>query len=209
MEQDRCEEELWKSLCVKKWKPLATDEHAGALVSRDVALGSPTCWRQLYPLIQPMSQWTCRLQFTTKFICNIIAHKISGDDKDGVFGGRLAEALCVARRSPLDQLGPNWLMPESPFLYFEPAMEEDRVAFSDFIEYLTVRIRAGLVCENDRLDPRRILLFPSCDFSREEMGYCGQSLLGFEMDMNKRRYQANTLRIAQNAQNGQNEQNAP
>lgn len=67
------------------------------------------------------------------------------------------------------------VIPNAALLYFEPESEVDRKGLDDYIEYLDVRERVGLVLEGDL----RIILVPPCDYGRTQVGYLGRSLLGF------------------------------
>lgn len=164
------EEHLWKSLCLKKWKSLETDEHLWRLISRNIPRDAPNRWRKIYPIVQQSPQWNCRLQKTGKFICNLIAHQISGTAV-GELG--LPSILIVERRFNILHLQ-TFVLPDAAVLYFEPEQESDRAGFNDFIEYLNRRTRAGLALE----DQRRFIFIPPCEYTRNQVEYHGSSLLG-------------------------------
>lgn len=164
------EEHLWKALCLKKWKSLETDEHVWRLITRNITRDSPARWRQMYPMVKASPQWNCRLQKTGKFICNLIAHQISGN---AVGDNGLPSVLIVERRFNILHLQ-TFILPDAAVLYFEPEKESDRAGFNDFIEYLNRRTRAGLALE----DQRRFIFIPPCDYTRTQVEYHGQSLLG-------------------------------
>jgi len=164
------EEPLWKALCLKKWKSLETDEHLWRLISRNIPRDSPNRWKKIYPEVQRSAQWNCRLQKTGKFICNLIAHQISGTPV-GELG--LPSILIVERRFNILHLQ-TFVLPDAAVLYFEPEQESDKAGFNDFIEYLNRRTRAGLALE----DQRRFIFIPPCEYTRTQVEYHGSSLLG-------------------------------
>lgn len=164
------EEPLWKALCLKKWKSLETDEHLWRLISRNIPRDAPNRWRKIYPFVESSPQWKCRLQKTGKFICNLIAHQISGTEMGDV---GLPSILIVERRFNILHLQ-TFVLPDAAVLYFEPQSESDREGFNDFIEYLTRRTRAGLALE----DQRRFIFIPPCEYTRSQVEYHGESLLG-------------------------------
>jgi hypothetical protein len=165
-----CEEHLWKALCIKRWRSLDTDAELWKLIDKNVPIDSPTRWRSIYPTISSRAQWPCRLQKTGRFICNLVAHHISGAPL-GPSG--LPKILVVERRFNILHLQ-TFVLPDASVLYFEPEQESDRAGFADFIEYLTKRTRAGLALE----DERRFIFIPPCDYTNTHVGYGGQSLLG-------------------------------
>jgi hypothetical protein len=165
-----CEEHLWKDLCLKRWRSLETDKEAWKLIDKNVVIDAPHPWRKIYPTVSTRPQWPCRLQKTGRFICNLIAHQISGAPL-GASG--LPHVLVVERRFNILHLQ-TFVLPDASVLYFEPETEDDRAGFNDFIEYLTKRTRAGLALE----DQRRFIFIPPCDYTRTQVGYNGLSLLG-------------------------------
>lgn len=164
------EDHLWKALCLKRWRALDSDTHLWKLIDKAVAHDSLHSWRKIYPTVSTRPQWPCRLQKTGRFICNLIAHQISGQPL-GASG--LPKILVVERRFNILHLQ-TFVLPDASVLYFEPEKEEDRVGFEEFIEYLTKRTRAGLALE----DQRRFIFIPPCDYTRSQVGYNGLSLLG-------------------------------
>lgn len=165
-----CEEHLWKDLCLKRWHSLDTDKDLWKLVDKNVSISDPQRWRKIYPRVSSRAQWPCRLQKTGRFICNLVAHQISGVQL-GQQG--LPKVLVVERRFNILHLQ-TFVLPDASVLYFEPEKESDRAGFNDFIEYLTKRTRAGLALE----DQRRFIFIPPCDYTKTQVGYDGMSLLG-------------------------------
>lgn len=165
-----CEEPLWKALCLKRWRSLSTDKDLWRLINRNVDLNSPTKWRSIYPRVSKSPQWRCRLQKTGRFICNLIAHQISGNPLGDV---GLPGVLVVERRFNILHLQ-TFVLPDASVLYFEPEQESDKPGFDDFIEYLNRRTRAGLALE----DQRRFIFIPPCEYTRTQVEYTGRSLLG-------------------------------
>lgn len=165
-----CEEHLWRSLCLKRWHSLETDQELWKLIDKNVTVDTPNRWRKIYPTINKHAQWLCRLQKTGRFICNLVAHQISGA---ALGPNGLPKILVVERRFNILHLQ-TFVLPDASVLYFEPEQESDRAGFKDFIEYLTKRTRAGLALE----DQRRFIFIPPCDYTRTHVGYAGMSLLG-------------------------------
>jgi hypothetical protein len=165
-----CEEHLWKDLCLKRWRSLETDKEAWKLIDKNVVIDAPNPWRKIYPTVSTRPQWPCRLQKTGRFICNLIAHQISGA---ALGPSGLPHVLVVERRFNILHLQ-TFVLPDASVLYFEPETEDDRAGFNDFIEYLTKRTRAGLALE----EQRRFIFIPPCDYTRTQVGYNGLSLLG-------------------------------
>lgn len=165
-----CDEQLWKALCIKRWRSLETDEPLWKLIDRNVDMSAPNKWRLMYPKICKTPQWKCRLQKTGRFICNLVAHHISGAP---LVEPGLPNVLVVERRFNILHLV-TFVLPEASVLYFEPEEESDRAGFDDFIEYLHKRTRAGLALE----DQKRFIFIPPCDYTRNQVDYQGKSLLG-------------------------------
>lgn len=165
-----CEEGLWKDLCLKRWRSLETDPEAWKLIDKNVDISGPNRWRHIYPKVEKSSQWKCRLQKTGRFICNLVAHQISGTPL-GEAG--LPNVLIVERRFNILHLQ-TFVLPDASVLYFEPESEDDKSGFDDFIDYLNKRTRAGLALE----DQRRFIFIPPCDYTRTQVEYQGRSLLG-------------------------------
>lgn len=164
-----CEEPLWRTLCLKRWKALETDKDLWKLIDKEVDPEGPNHWRKIYPKVSRSSQWKCRLQKTGRFICNLVAHQISGTP---LVGG-LPNILVVERRFNILHLQ-TFVRPDASILYFEPEEESDRSGFDDFIEYLNKRTRAGLALEGQL----RFIFIPPCDYTRTQVEYQGRSLLG-------------------------------
>lgn len=164
-----CEEPLWRTLCLKRWKALETDKDLWKLIDKEVDPDGPNRWRKIYPKVSKSSQWKCRLQKTGRFICNLVAHQISGTP---LVGG-LPNVLVVERRFNILHLQ-TFVRPDASILYFEPEEETDRSGFDDFIEYLNKRTRAGLALEGQL----RFIFIPPCDYTRTQVEYQGRSLLG-------------------------------
>lgn len=165
-----CEESLWKSLCLSRWRSLDTDPDLWKLINNGEAMEGPNKWRRIYPKVSRTPQWRCRLQKTGRFICNLIAHHIKGNP---LGDAGLPGILVVERRFNILHLQ-RFVLREASVLYFEPEQESDRAGFYDFIEYLNRRTRAGLALE----DQRRFIFIPPCDYTRHEVEYEGRSLLG-------------------------------
>lgn len=165
-----CEEPLWKNLCLKQWRSLDTDPELWKLIDKNIDPTGPNRWRLIYPEVNRRSQWRCRLQKTGRFICNLIAHQISGAPLSET---GLPNILVVERRFNILHLQ-TFVLPDASVLYFEPEEESDRVGFDDFIEYLNKRTRAGLALE----DQRRFIFIPPCEYTRTQVEYQGRSLLG-------------------------------
>jgi len=164
--------DLWKALTLRHWRALEFDMHVWKFIDPTVEAGDPQKWRRIYPAVSTRARWTCRLQKTGKFICNLVAHHIAG----AVLGDDgLPSVLVVERRFNIHHLK-NFVMPNASVLYFEPETESDSLGFHDFIDYLTKRTRAGLALE-EHPPQRRFIFIPPCEYSRE-LGYYGQSLLG-------------------------------
>lgn len=164
------EEHLWKNLCLKRWRALETDPALWHLIDKKVSLGDPNCWRKIFPKIESAPKWKCRLQKTGRFICNLVAHQLSGNPI-GDLG--LPKLLVVERRFNIVHLQ-SFVLPGASVLYLEPEAEEDRNGFEEFIEYLHMRTRAGLALE----EQRRFIFIPPCDYTRTHVEYHGRSLLG-------------------------------
>ena len=169
------EESLWRALCLKRWRSLETDPEVWKLIDKDYNSNTPNRWRTIYPKVSKKPQWTCRLQKTGRFICNLVAHQISGDPL-GDAGH--PEILTVERRLNILHLQ-TFVLPRASVLYFEPESESDKVGFDDFIEYLDKRTRAGLALQ----DQRRFIFIPPCDYTRSQLEYKGRSLLGVVQDV--------------------------
>jgi len=84
--------------------------------------------------------------------------------------------LVVERRFNIQHLE-SFVVPDASLLYFEPQAEADVDGFTEFIEYLTKRSRAGLALD----DNRRFIFVPPCAFARNR-NYTGESLLGVVQD---------------------------
>lgn len=164
------DEQLWKSLCLKRWRSLETDMEAWKLIDRAADVNGPNRWRMIYPKVSKTPQWKCRLQKTGRFICNLVAHQIAGAP---LSEPGLPNVLVVERRFNILHLH-TFVLPEATVLYFEPEEESDRAGFDDFIEYLHKRTRAGLALE----DQRRFIFIPPCPYTRDQVNYQGRSLLG-------------------------------
>ncbi|PXF47044.1 hypothetical protein BWQ96_03234 [Gracilariopsis chorda] len=164
-------EHLWKKLCVADWAALETDQELWQLIDRAISLDDANCWRNMYPKIENIPKWTCCLQKTRSFVCNLVAHQVSGTPVGDV---GLPKVLVVERRFSIVHLQ-TFALHDAAVLYFEPESEADRHGFDEFIEYLSQRARAGLALEAER----RFVLFPPCDYGRIQLGYHGRSLLGF------------------------------
>lgn len=165
-----CEEPLWKSLCLRKWRSLETDKALWKLIDKTIDPEAPNRWRQIFPRVNRSLQWNCRLQKTGRFICNLVAHHISGAPL-GETG--IPSILVVERRFNILHLQ-TFVRPDASILYFEPEAESDRSGFVDFIEYLNKRTRAGLALEGQL----RFIFIPPCDYTRNHVEYQGESLLG-------------------------------
>lgn len=163
------DDQLWKTLCLKRWRSLQVDKDIWRLIDRSVDLTRPTRWRQIYPKVSRTAQWKCRLQKTGRFICNLVAHQLSGSLGEA----GLPSILVVERRFNIMHLQ-TFVLPEATILYFEPEEDCDRPGFEEFIEYLHKRTRAGLALE----DQRRFIFIPPCDYTRNIVNYHGKSLLG-------------------------------
>lgn len=163
---------LWKALTLRHWRALEHDEHVWKFVDASLEDGDDQKWRLVYPTVSTRARWTCRLQKTGKFICNLVAHHIAGATlgDDG-----LPSVLVVERRFNIHHLK-NFVVPNASVLYFEPETDADAAGFHDFIEYLIKRTRAGLALE-EQPPQRRFIFIPPCEFSTE-LGYAGPSLLG-------------------------------
>lgn len=149
-----CEEPLWKALCLRRWRSLETDQDLWKLIDKNVDPTAPNRWFKIFPKVNESEQWRCRLQKTGRFICNLIAHHISGEPlgKQG-----LPSTMIVERRFNILHLQ-QFVLPNASVLYFEPESESDREGFDDFIDYLNRRTRAGLALD----DPRRFIFIPVC-----------------------------------------------
>ena len=169
------EEPLWRELCLKRWRSLETDPEVWKLIDKNLSSDTPNRWRTIYPKVSKKPQWTCRLQKTGRFICNLVAHQISGDP---LGDAGLPEILIVERRFNILHLQ-TFVLPRASVLYFEPESESDKVGFDDFIEYLDKRTRAGLALQ----DQRRFIFIPPCDYTRSQLEYKGRSLLGVVQDV--------------------------
>lgn len=165
-----CDDQLWKALCIKRWRSLETDEAVWKLIDRDITTDNPNKWRLLYPKVNRTPQWKCRLQKTGRFICNLVAHQIAGTPLPDA---GLPNVLVVERRFNIMHLA-TFVLPDASVLYFEPEKESDRHGFEEFIQYLDKRTRAGLALE----DQRRFIFIPPCDYTRNQVEYHGSSLLG-------------------------------
>lgn len=164
------QEPLWKELCLKRWRSLETDPDVWKLIDRAVDPSGPNRWRNIFPKVDKSSQWNCRLQKTGRFICNLVAHQISGSP---IGEAGLPDVLVVERRFNILHLQ-TFVLDDASVLYFEPKAESDKSGFDDFIEYLNKRTRAGLALE----DQRRFIFIPPCDYTRTQIQYHGRSLLG-------------------------------
>lgn len=163
---------LWKALTLRHWRALEHDEHVWKFVDPTLEDGDDQKWRLVYPTVSTRARWTCRLQKTGKFICNLVAHHIAGATlgEDG-----LPSVLVVERRFNIHHLK-NFVVPNASVLYFEPETDGDAAGFHDFIDYLIKRTRAGLALE-EQPPQRRFIFIPPCEYSHE-LGYAGPSLLG-------------------------------
>ncbi|CAN8075745.1 unnamed protein product [Agarophyton chilense] len=164
------EERLWKRLCLQNWKSLETDLALWRVLDNKLSLDDPHCWRNIYPKVEKTPKWTCRLQKTGRFICNLVAHQISGTP---IGDAGLPNVLVVERRFNIVHLR-TFILNDASILYYEPESEEDRHGFNEFIEYLNKRTRAGLALE----EQRRFIFIPPCDYTRTHVDYHGHSLLG-------------------------------
>mmetsp|Transcript_18120 Transcript_18120/g.37684 ORF Transcript_18120/g.37684 Transcript_18120/m.37684 type:complete len:482 (+) Transcript_18120:499-1944(+) len=163
------DDNAWKALCLQQWRSLETDPALWRLIDPSIDMQDPNKWRKVYPLIIGKPQWKCKLQKTGRFICHLIAHQIGGQ----VLGDEgIPSVLIVERRFNIAHLR-QFVAQDSPFLYFEPETESDRIGYEEFIDYLVKRTRAGLALENDH----RYIFVPPCDYSRD-LNYEGTSLLG-------------------------------
>jgi len=163
------DETLWKRLCLAIWRALDTDPALWAVVNPEVLFNDLARWRKIYPSVRGRRRWTCRLQKTGRFVCDLVAHQISG----GPLGDKgLPSTLIVERRFNINHLQ-TFVLPEASVLYFEPATDADRAGYEEFIAYLLRRTRAGLALE----DQRRFIFIPPCAYSRQ-LNYLGPSLLG-------------------------------
>jgi len=165
-----CDEQVWKRLCLREWRSLATDSAAWPLADSMVCVTDSNKWRKIYPSLANGRKWRCRLQKTGRFICHMVAHQVSGQPL-GDQG--MPETLVVERRFNILHLQ-TFVLPDAAVLYFEPEAEKDRAGFEDFIDYLTKRTRAGLALD----EQRRFIFIPPCDYSKEQLEYKGKSLLG-------------------------------
>lgn len=164
------EEPLWKSLVLKKWRALETDKEIWRLIDRNVNPAGENPYRAIYPKVKKSKMWKCRLQKTGRFICNLVAHQLSGAP---LGDAGIPSVLVVERRFNILHLQ-TFVLPDSSVLYFEPESESDKGGFDDFIEYLNKRTRAGLALENQR----RFIFIPPCEYTRTQVEYQGRSLLG-------------------------------
>uniref|UniRef100_A0A7S1XH60 F-box domain-containing protein n=1 Tax=Erythrolobus australicus TaxID=1077150 RepID=A0A7S1XH60_9RHOD len=163
------DERLWKHLCLSVWRALESDSALWAVIDASIQLSDPARWRKIYPSVRWRKRWTCRLQKTGRFVCDLVAHQISG----GPLGEKgLPSTLVVERRFNISHLQ-TFVLPEASVLYFEPAKDEDRAGYEEFIAYLLRRTRAGLALE----DHRRFIFIPPCAYSKQ-LNYLGPSLLG-------------------------------
>ncbi|KAK1858197.1 hypothetical protein I4F81_000808 [Pyropia yezoensis] len=95
----------------------------------------------------------------------------------------VADPFRWRRVYPIVARGAQWrhlesfVVPDASLLYFEPEAEADVDGFTEFIDYLTKRSRAGLALD----DNRRFIFVPPCDFARNR-NYAGDSLLGVVQD---------------------------
>lgn len=165
-----CDDQLWKVQCLKLWKALETDTDVWKLIDRLVDPTGPDCWKQIYPKIHKTSRWKCRLQKTGRFICNLVAHQLSGAP---LGEGGLPSILVVERRFNISHLQ-TFVLPEATVLYYEPEEDRDRAGYDEFIEYLHHRTRAGLAL----VDQKRYIFIPPCSYSRQNVSYHGYGLLG-------------------------------
>uniref|UniRef100_A0A7S1TLN4 F-box domain-containing protein n=1 Tax=Erythrolobus australicus TaxID=1077150 RepID=A0A7S1TLN4_9RHOD len=165
---------LWKSLCVANWRALDTDAALWRMLCRtaapEILENFDSRWQLGYPLIAKLASWRVRLQKTGRFICNLVAHQVSGRP---LVGGSMPETLVVERRFNVLHLE-TFVLPESAVLYYEPATIADEAGFEEFIEYLTKRTRAGLALD----EQRRFIFIPPCEYASANLDYDGSALLG-------------------------------
>eukprot|EP00871_Galdieria_phlegrea_P001025 jgi/Galph1/1923/GphlegSOOS_G594.1 len=163
------DDNIWKRQCLKRWRSLDWDEAAWTLVTGG-NLDGPMKWLLLFPLLNQVTRFRCRLQKTGRFICNLVAHQFGGNNSSS---HGLGCTLIVERRFNIAHLE-NFVLPDAARFYFEPETKEDEEGYYAFIEYLLHRNRAGLALEGDR----RIIFIPPCDYSRNVLHYTGMGLLG-------------------------------
>ena len=165
-----CDDSLWKKLCIKKWRSLETDQALWKLIFSDVPCESPTKWRQVYPSVMSRTRWTCKLMKTERFLCNVTVHQLWGTPlgQDG-----LPSTIVVERRFNLLHLK-TFILPQASILYLEPLEDKDKQGYTDFIDYMVQRNRAGLGLE----ELKRFIFVPPGEYTREYLGYDGPSLIG-------------------------------
>jgi len=162
--------ESWKRFCLERWRSLETDEALWKFLDKDIDINDEDRWRKIYPTILKNPWWRCKLQKTTKFVCNLIVHQVRGEP----LGEGMPPTLRVERRFQWEYLS-SVIRTELPVLYFEPEAEKDKQGFQTFIQYLIDRRRAGLAEEEN--NNRRFIFIPPCAYTRER-SYEGESLLG-------------------------------
>lgn len=167
---DVCDDQLWKALCLERWHALESDDAVWKLIDKSIDVNKEDKWRRVFPKVLKTPQWKCRLQKTGRFICNLVAHQISGASLSDT---GLPNVLVVERRFNIMHLA-TFVLPDASVLYFEPEKESDRAGFDDFIQYLDRRTRAGLALE----EQRRFIFIPPCEYTRNQVDYQGKSLLG-------------------------------
>lgn len=184
---DRCvsDNALWKTLCLRKWRALHTDE--GLLKFVDDRIGAPErdrisrVWKFFYFQISLMTRYSLRLETTYGPSFRVLAHHLHDDHcHSGVLS--LPSALTVNRCFSLAHVG-RIIFPESSVLYLEPETEDYRDSFEGLIRYLLEESRMGLsVAGPPELDLGGSLIFifvPPCDYTRVHWQYQGRSLLCF------------------------------
>ncbi|EME26619.1 F-box family [Galdieria sulphuraria] len=166
------DESLWKEQCLSRWRSLEWDESAWALVTGDMPLEENYSrrWMLLFPRLNQMPYYCCRLQKTGRFICNLRAHQFGGNP---LIPYGLGQTLIVERRFNISHLE-TFVLPDAARFYFEPETREDEEGYFAFIEYLLHRNRAGLALEGER----RIIFIPPCDYSSHYLQYSGKGLVG-------------------------------
>ncbi|GJQ14603.1 hypothetical protein GpartN1_g6394.t1 [Galdieria partita] len=166
------DESLWKEQCLSRWRSLEWDESAWALVTGDIPLEEDynNRWMLLFPRLNQIPYYCCRLQKTGRFICNLRAHQFGGNP---LIPYGLGHTLIVERRFNISHLE-TFVLPDAARFYFEPESREDEEGYFAFIEYLLHRNRAGLALEGER----RIIFIPPCDYSSNYLQYTGKGLVG-------------------------------
>lgn len=168
-----CDDSLWRSLALRKCRALASDDAAWSLFDDGVDVGATQSdkWRRIYPAILASPRCAVRLQKVDSFICNILAHQVR--PRVALDEGGLPEVLVMERRFRLAHLN-TFILPNAALMYLEPQNDEDQPAFEEFTQYLQRIARAGLAMQGDR----RFILLPPCEYTKTEVGYTGESLLG-------------------------------